>query len=59
MPAILVDPCIAAIEAIEDDDPNREIELPSPVIYRGRPTAPAWAIADQHHLDAFIDTEDL
>jgi len=54
VPLSMVGPCRDAIIAIDDeDDPGREITLPEGVTYRGQPTAPAYAIAEQHHLSAF------
>lgn len=54
VPLIMLDVCIAAIEAAECEEWDVEIDLPEHVSYRGRTSAPAWAIVKQHHLDAFI-----
>lgn len=54
VPTTMIEPCKQAIEAINEDEPEREITLPEGVSYRNAPTAPAWAIAEQHHLDAFL-----
>lgn len=54
VPMDMVPVCVAAIEAIEDDEPERLIDLPDGITYRGLTLAPAYAIAEQHHLDAFI-----
>lgn len=56
VPREMVDPCKAAIFAYLDEDYDKEIELPSPITYKGRSTAPASAIVEAHHLHAFIDT---
>ena len=53
VPLSMVQPCIQAIDAYNSDEPNLEIELPENVEYKGRTTAPAWAIIEQHHLDAW------
>jgi hypothetical protein len=58
VPATMVQVCIDAIDAINEWDPYREIDLPEGVGYKGRDTAPAIAIAQAHHLDAWIDNED-
>lgn len=58
IPTMMVGTCIAAIEAVNDYDPYREIELPNGVSYRGSDTAPAVAIVEQHHLGAWLDYED-
>jgi hypothetical protein len=41
-------------------DAMRQIEMPEGVLYKGKTTAPAWAIIEQHHLDAWLpqDEED-
>lgn len=57
VPVTMVPVCVEAIEAIEDGDTDRRIELPEGTLYRGQETAPAWAIAEAHHLDAFIAHE--
>lgn len=58
VPLSMVAPCKAAIEAFEDEDYHREIALPTGVSYRGKTTAPASAIVEQHHLNSFIGTID-
>lgn len=57
VPASMIDPCIAAIEAAADDDWDREIELPEGISFRGASTAPAAEIVAQHHLDFFVEVE--
>ena len=57
VPLSMVDTCIAAIEAAEEGDWDREIFLPDPVEYKGQPVAPAYAIIGTFHLDAWIDRE--
>ena len=54
VPASMVQPCLDAIDAYHDEDYQREIELPEGVSWRGNNTAPASAIADAHHLDAWL-----
>ena len=51
--------CIAAIDAINEDDSSRSIELPASVHWRGEDFAPAWAIAEAHHLDPFLSEEEV
>ena len=55
VPLSMVQPCIDAIDAAYDEDYDREIEMPEGVSYKGKTTAPAWAIIEQHHLDWFIN----
>lgn len=59
VPESMVSVCLAAIDAINEDDLNRLIDLPEGVLYRNREQAPAWAIAEAHHLDPFIDNEEF
>lgn len=58
IPTLMVGTCVAAIDAVNEYDPYREIELPDGVSYRGSDTAPAVAIVEQHHLEAWLDYED-
>ena len=55
VPLSMVDPCIEAIEACNEEDYNRLIKLPEGVKWRGEDSAPAYAIAEGHHLDAWIN----
>jgi hypothetical protein len=54
VPSSMVQPCIDAIDAYHDEDFNRLIELPEGVSWRGENSAPAHAIAEAHHLDAWL-----
>ena len=54
VPLSMVEPCIEAIDAFYDEDYNREIALPQGVLWRGQVTAPASAIIEQHHLEAWL-----
>jgi len=62
VPVSMVPACKKAIEiATEaywgDASLNDLIELPSPITWRGETHAPARAIIEAHHLDAFINPE--
>ena len=56
VPATMVQPCIEAIDAVNDAGLwDLEIPLPEGVFYKDNlTTAPAHAIIDQHHLNAWI-----
>ena len=55
VPSSMVKPCIEAIDAVNDLGLwNADIELPEGVSWRGLNTAPAHAIIEAHHLDAWI-----
>lgn len=58
VPTSMVFPCIEAITAVNDGDPGRLIELPEGVLWRNLPTAPASAIVEGHHLDAWVDYDE-
>ena len=55
VPLSMVKPCIEAIDAVNDlglwDAP---IELPEGISWRGETHAPASAIIEAHHLDAWL-----
>ncbi len=54
VPLSMVQPCIDAIDAYWNEDFDQEIQMPEGVTYKGKTTAPAWAIVEQHHLDAWL-----
>lgn len=54
VPTSMVQPCIDAIDAYHDEDYNREIELPEGISWKGKTAAPASAIVEAHHLDAWL-----
>ena len=58
VPLSMVQPCIDAINAYWDNDLNCEIELPEPITWRGKSSAPAHAIVEAHHLDSWLEIED-
>lgn len=58
VPTSMVLPCIEAIYAINEGEGSREIALPEGVSWRGQDTAPAYALAEAHHLDAWLGEED-
>lgn len=59
VPLSMVQPCIDAIDAYHEEDYNKLIELPEGVTYRGGATsAPAYAIIENHHLDAWCTESD-
>jgi len=55
VPKFMVAPCIEAIDAVNDAGLwDLEIPMPEGVTYKGLTTAPAWAIIEQHHLNAWL-----
>ena len=58
VPLSMVQPCIDAIDAYWDNDFNRAIELPEPITWRGKSSAPAHAIIEAHHLNAWCESDE-
>jgi hypothetical protein len=58
VPLSMVEPCIEAIDAYYEDNYDKMIEMPEGVSYKGNTHAPAWAIIEQHHLDAWLPESD-
>lgn len=58
VPTSMIDVCIDAIDAANEGDWDRLIDLPEQTSYRGRDEAPVWAIVEAHHLSPWIDSED-
>ena len=58
VPSEMVKPCIDAIDAYHDEDFDRMIDMPMvgdfQILYKGSTQAPAWAIAQQHHLEFWL-----
>ena len=55
VPKTMVQPCVEAIDAVNDLGLwELEIPLPEGVSYKGLTSAPAHAIIEAHHLDAWI-----
>ena len=57
VPLSMVPVCIEAIDAYWEDDFNREIELPEGVLWRGKNSAPAYAIIEAHHLESWCQED--
>lgn len=58
VPGFMIPICVEAIWYAGIDEWNEQIDLPDGVTYKGATSAPTWAIVEQHHLEAFINTED-
>ena len=58
VPVSMVPVCIAAIDAYNEGDVHRAVKLPDGVSWCGDTYAPAWAIIEQHHLDAWVADDD-
>jgi hypothetical protein len=55
VPKSMIKPCIEAIDAVNDLGLwNAPIQLPDGITWRDLPEAPAHAIIEAHHLDAWI-----
>lgn len=58
VPLTMVDACVEAIDACLEENYNKQIDLPEGVSYRGLTTAPAYAIIENHRLEAFLAVDD-
>lgn len=56
VPTSIIPACLAAIDAYNEEDYDAEVDLPEGITWRGRTAAPAHAIIEAHHLDAFLST---
>ena len=55
VPRSMVAPCVEAIDAVNDAGLwDLEIPMPEGITYKGLTTAPAYAIIEQHHLNAWL-----
>lgn len=54
VPLSMVQPCVDAINAYDNEDYHTEIQLPEGVEWRGSNYAPASAIVEGHRLDGFL-----
>ena len=57
VPISMVQPCIDAIYAYDEEEYNKPIELPEGVMWRGQSSAPAHAIVEGHHLQPWLYSE--
>ena len=62
IPLSMIEPCIEAINSVNEGGPlsgwHKVIQLPEGVSYQGSNVAPAWAIIEQHHLDAWVELDE-
>jgi len=67
VPLVMIQPCLEAIEAALAVDWHKQIKLPFDgerdgkpfqITWRGQDTAPAWAIIEGHHLDAWVTLDE-
>lgn len=68
VPSSMIDPCLDAIHACNDGDYEQMISLPFDgvdrngepfqITWRGQTEAPAWAIVEGHHLNAWIELDE-
>lgn len=58
IPEEMIPVCKEAIDLYNEGLENNTVDLPAGTYYRNTPYAPAWAIVDAHHLDAWIEREE-
>jgi (2Fe-2S) ferredoxin len=54
----MVQACIESIDACNEGNFDKLISLPEGVGYKGLTVAPANAIVEQHHLDAWVELDE-
>ena len=59
VPNSMIQPCIDAIDAYYEEDYYRKITLPEGVSWKGMTKAPACAIVEAHHLEAWLPEIEL
>jgi hypothetical protein len=57
VPLSMIEPCKEAILAGREEDFDRLIDLPEGISWRGNTAAPARAIIEGHHLEAWLYTD--
>jgi hypothetical protein len=57
VPPSMVQPCIDAIYACDEEEYDKLIELPHGIEWRGQSSAPAHAIVKGHHLEPWLYSE--
>lgn len=58
VPTSMIEPCLIAIDSCNAGDYDDMVPLPNGVFYKGSNYAPAWEIAEQHHLEFWITEEE-
>ena len=60
VPSSMVEPCIKAIDIANSGQSwDTMIDLPEPIMWRNLPQAPASALIEAHHLEAWLEGEDI
>ncbi len=59
VPLSMVPVCVEAINYANEGNFDKLISLPEGVGYKGLTAAPVYAIVEAHHLDAWIEYEEL
>lgn len=59
VPLAMIPACEEAIDHANTGDWDTLIQLPKGVFYRGDDKAPVSAIISQHHLDSFLEQEEI
>ena len=60
VPSSMVEPCVKAIDIANSGQSwDTMIDLPEPIKWKGVSQAPASALIEAHHLDAWLEGEDI
>ena len=55
IPASMIEPCKKAIEACQEQDWHKPVELPEGISFKGSDHAPAIEVVEAHHLFAWLE----
>ena len=54
VPASMIEPAIKALDLVNEGKGSVMVRLPEGITFRGYPIAPAYAIVEQHRLEAWV-----
>lgn len=57
-PTSMIVVCVEAIEAANQNDWHKQIELPDGITHDGKTSAAVWILVRSFHLDAWIEREE-
>lgn len=58
VPISMVQPCVNSIDEYNAGNPDANIELPDGITWKNKTYAPAYAIIEAHHLEAWCFDEE-
>lgn len=58
VPSEMIEPCLLALSLASNGEWEARVQLPDGITYRGDDSAPASAVIEQHHLEAWVITDE-